>query len=54
MYEMSSKLLKLRHYGFHASKYGGVHITSESSVFSVMAGWITEVLFMLFYAYNAV
>ena len=32
---------------------GGVHLMSESSVFSVMAGWIAEVLFMLFYAYTA-
>jgi len=32
----------------------GACFTSESSIFSVMAGWIAEVLFMLFYAYAAV
>ena len=32
----------------------GVQITSESFVFSVMAGWIAEMLFMLFYVYTAV
>jgi len=31
----------------------GVHFTSESSVFSMIAGWIAKVLFMLFYAYTA-
>ena len=31
-----------------------VHIMSESSIFSVMAGWIAVVLFMLFYAETAV
>ena len=50
---MSSALLKLRHYGFHVSKYG-VCSTSESSVFSVMAGWDAAMLFMLFFAYNTV
>ena len=54
MYEMSSKSLKNRHYGFQASKDGGVQNTRESSVFSVMAGWITEVLFMLFYSLGRV
>ena len=28
----------------------GVRFTSVFSVFSVMAGWITEMLFMLFFA----
>ena len=32
----------------------GTHFTSESSVFSLMAEWIAEVLFMLFYAYTTV
>jgi len=32
----------------------GARIMSESSVFSIMAGWIAEVLFMLFFAYAAV
>ena len=31
-----------------------VHFTNESSVFSVKAGWIAEVIFMLSYAYIAV
>jgi len=32
----------------------GAHFTSIFSVFSVMAGWIAEMLFMLLFAYNAV
>ena len=32
----------------------GAHFTSESSIFSIMAGSIAEVLFMLFFAYTAV
>jgi len=32
----------------------GAHFTSIFSVFSVMAGWIEEMLFMLFFAYIAV
>ena len=32
----------------------GKSFTSEFSVFSVMAGWIAEVVFMLFIAYIAV
>ena len=52
---MSLKLLKLRHYGFHALRFRVcMHITYESSLFSVMTGWIAEVLLMLFYAYTAV
>ena len=31
----------------------GVRFTNESSVFSIMTGWIAEVLFLLFYAYTA-
>jgi len=31
-----------------------VNFTSIFSVFSVMAGWVAEMLFMLFFAYNAV
>jgi len=32
----------------------GAHFTSIFSVFSVMAGWIAEMLFILFFAYIAV
>jgi len=32
----------------------GTHFTSESSIFSVMAGWIAEELFMLFFTYTTV
>ena len=32
----------------------GKHFTSEFSVFSVMAGWIAEMPFMIFFAYIAV
>ena len=32
----------------------GAHFTSIFSVFSIMAGWIAEILFMLFFAYIAV
>jgi len=49
-YEMSSTLLKLRHYGFYVLGYGA-HILQ---VYSVMAGWIVEILFMLSFAYIAV
>ena len=31
-----------------------LHFTSEFSIFSIMAGWIAEMLFMLFFAYIAV
>ena len=42
-------------YGFHASRYGYAHHKwIFHNVFSVMARWIAEVLFMLFYAYAAV
>ena len=34
-------------YGFEV---WGAHFMSESSVFFIMAGWIAEVLFMLFFA----
>ena len=37
-----------------AQDMGPACFKSESSVFSIMAGWIAEVLFMLFYAYSAV
>ena len=47
-YETNSTLLKLRCYGFHVSRYGA-HFTSIFSVFSVMAGWIVEMLSMLFF-----
>jgi len=32
----------------------GEHFTSIFSMFSVLAGWIAEMLFMLFFAYIAV
>jgi len=32
----------------------GAHFMSMFSIFSVMAGWIAEMLFMLFFAYNVV
>ena len=32
----------------------GARFTSIFSVFSVIAGWIVEMLFMLFFAYTAV
>jgi len=32
----------------------GTRFTSTFSVFSVMAGWIVGILFILFFAYNAV
>jgi len=32
-------------------KIWGPVFTSESFIFSVMAGWIAEMLFMLFFAY---
>jgi len=32
----------------------GACFTSIFSVFSIMAGWIAEMLFMLFFAYTAV
>ena len=32
----------------------GTHFTSKFSVFSTMTGWITQMLFMLFFAYTAV
>ena len=32
----------------------GTHITSIFFVFSVMAGWIVEMLFMLFFTYATV
>jgi len=35
-------------------KIWGVHFTSIFSVVSIMAGWIAEMLFMLFFAYTAV
>jgi len=43
------KWLKWRCYGFQVL---GAHFTSIFSVFSVMAGWIAEMLFMLFFTYN--
>jgi len=61
-------LLKLRRYGFHIlddiaeiealwlSHIGiwGTRFTSVFFIFSIMAGWIAEMLFMLFFAYIAV
>ena len=35
-------------------KIWGVHFMSIFSVFSAMAGWIAEMLYMLFFAYIAV
>ena len=32
----------------------GARFTSIFSIFSIMAGWIAEILFMLFFAYIAV
>jgi len=32
----------------------GQSFMTESSVFSIMVGWIAEILFMLFFAYTAV
>jgi len=40
--------------GFPTINLWGMHFTTIFSVFSVMAGWIAEILFMLFYAYTAV
>ena len=50
-YEKSSTLLKLRRYGFHVQDMGCAFYEYTFSVFSVMAGWIAEMLFMLFFAY---
>jgi len=33
-------------------KIWGAHFMSESFVFSIIAGWIIEMLSMLFFAYN--
>ena len=50
-YETSLTLLKLKHDGFHVSRYVcGVHYTSIFSVFSIMASWIAEMHFMLSFA----
>ena len=43
--------LKLRCDGFQALRHGDASFTSESSIFSVMDGWIAEVLFLLYFAY---
>ena len=40
--------------GFPIINLLGAHYTSTFSVFSFMAGWIAEILFMLFFAYTAV
>jgi len=40
--------------GFPIINLWGARFTSVFSVFSVMAGWIAEILFMLFFAYIAV
>ena len=40
--------------GFPIINLWGLHFTSIFSVFSVMAGWIAEILFMLFFAYTVV
>jgi len=53
-YEMRLTLLKLRCYGrLLRIEIWGVCFTSVFSVFSVMAGWIAEMLFMVFFAYIA-
>ena len=52
-YKTSSTLLKcLRHFGFR----GMGHAFHEHilRIFHIMAGWIAEMLFMLFFAYTAV
>ena len=40
--------------GFSISNLWDVHFTSTFTVFSVMAGWISGIFFMLFFAYSAV
>ena len=40
--------------GFPIINLWGARFTSTFSVFSVMAGWIAGILFMLFFAYTAV
>jgi len=40
--------------GFPIINLWGARFTSVFSVFSFMAGWIAEILFMLFFAYTAV
>ena len=35
-------------------KMWGAHFTNEFSIFSVITGWIAEMLFMLFFAFIAV
>ena len=50
-YETSSTLLKLRCYGFHI---WGTHFTIIFSVFSIIAGWMADMLFMLFFAYKCI
>jgi len=40
--------------GFSIINLWGACFTSTFSVFSVMAGWIVGILFMLFFAYTAV
>ena len=40
--------------GFPIINLWGVRFTSTFSVFSVMAGWIAGILFILFFAYTAV
>ena len=49
-YKTRSTFQKLRHYGFHISRYGA-HVSRTYS--TIMAGWIAEILFMLFFAYTA-
>ena len=58
--ETSSTLLKWRHYpynGFHVLRYG-MHISRVTvhafSIFFAMAGWIADMLSLLFLAYIAV
>ena len=50
-------MLKLKYYGFHVSRYGARVSRVYSLYFSyiiIMAGWIAEILFMLFFAFIAV
>jgi len=54
-YEMSFTFLKLRHSVWLSRiEIWGVYFTSIFPVFSIMAGWIAEMLFMPFFAYTAV
>jgi len=49
-----AQLLKIKALWLSRIEIWGMHLMSILSVFSVMAGWIAEILFMLFFAYIAV